>query len=450
MVASSMKKKYLQTLMALALLGILGGVMIYLDRRGNREAAKIESKPTEKVVALDSNQIQAFTIRPRAGVAITCQRTDGSWSLVEPRKLAADASAVSSLLSSLTSATLDEVITDRPQQLKDFGLDPPATAIEVSASGKPEKTALLLGDDTPTSSAVYAQVAGNPRVFTLPSSLKSSLLKTIFDLRDRRAVALEVDQLQRLQVKSKDKGFTLAKNTQGVWELVLPPAVRTDRFAAEDIVSRLRNLSMQTVAAEDKKKPGEYGFGAPSLRIELQAPSGSQTLVLGKQDKEGNRYFATNSTLEPVFTLPADFLTSFQKDAADLRSKDLFSFSMFDVNRLEVDTPAGHRVFERQNNKWKQTAPSPKDEPTEKVESFLNRLRDLRATAFPKGENLAAFGLAKPAYRFKAQFGDKNETEIVEAARAGERAYARRSTDLVACEVTKTSLDDVEKALGEL
>ena len=84
------------------------------------------------------------------------------------------------------------------------------------------------------------------------------------------------------------------------------------------------------------------------------------------------------------------------------------------------------------------------------MESLLNRLRDLRPTAFPKGENLSAYGLAKPTYQFKAQFGDKNETEIVEAAKAGERAYARRSTDPVACEVTKTSLDDVQKALGEL
>ena len=84
-----------------------------------------------------------------------------------------------------------------------------------------------------------------------------------------------------------DHLHTLAKNTQGAWELVLPPPVRTDRYAADEIVGRLRNLSMQTIAADDKKKPGEYGFGAPSLRIELQAPSGSQTLVLGKQDKEG-------------------------------------------------------------------------------------------------------------------------------------------------------------------
>ena len=113
MVAAPMKKKYLQTLTALIMLGIIGGVMMYLDKRQSREAAKTDSKPTVKVVALDSSQIQSFTIRPREGETIACQRTGSDWSIVEPRKLAADASAVSSWLSSLTSATVDEVIIDR-------------------------------------------------------------------------------------------------------------------------------------------------------------------------------------------------------------------------------------------------------------------------------------------------------------------------------------------------
>ena len=450
MVASSMKNKYLHTLVALALLGILGGAMIYIDKRRAREVAKIESTPSEKVLVLESNQIQAVTFKPLNGEVISCQRTGDAWSIVVPQKLAADATAISGVLSSLTTSSIDQVITPQAQQLRDFGLDPPTTVIEVSVSGKPDKTTLLLGDDTPTGGATYAQVVGNPRVFTVSTYVKSSLTKTLFELRDRHAVTLDVDQLQRIRAESKDKGFTLAKNTQGAWELVLPPPVRADRFTVDDIVNRLRTLMVLSVAAEDKKQPGDYGLGTPTVRIELQAPAGSQTLVLGKKDKEGSRYFATNSALEPVFTLPSDIATLFQKDAGDLRAKDLFSFSLFDVNRLEVDTPAGHRVFERQNNKWKQTAPSSKDEPTEKVESLLNRLRDLRATAFPQGENLAALGLAKPAYRFKAQFGDKNETETVEAAKAGEHIYARRSTDPVACEVTKTSLDDVVKALEEL
>jgi hypothetical protein len=161
-----------------------------------------------------------------------------------------------------------------------------------------------------------------------------------------------------------------------------------------------------------------------------------------------------NSGLDPVFTIDAAFLTQFQKEADDLRDKDLFSFSTFEVKRLEVTTPSGSRVFEKQvvnkETKWKQTAPAAKDLPTEKVETLLNDLRDLRADSFPRGTNLASFGLAKPAYSFKVQFGDKNEEQTVEVSKVGEHVYARLSTDSLASEVKSSALDDVEKALKAL
>jgi hypothetical protein len=117
---------------------------------------------------------------------------------------------------------------------------------------------------------------------------------------------------------------------------------------------------------------------------------------------------------------------------------------------LEVDTPKGHWAFERQANQWKQTAPKSKNVNSDKMDSFLTHLRDLRADSFPKGGSLADFGLAKPAFRFNVQSGDKNTTEIVEAAKNGDHVYARRSTDPLPGELSKTALDDVEKSLGEL
>jgi hypothetical protein len=128
----------------------------------------------------------------------------------------------------------------------------------------------------------------------------------------------------------------------------------------------------------------------------------------------------------------------------------LFSFSSFDVKRLEVDTPKGHWAFERQGNQWKQTAPKSKNVNSDKMEAFLTHLRDLRADSFPKGSNLADFGLVQPAYRFNIHFGDKNTIEIVEAAKSGDHVYARRSTDPLPSELSKTALDDVEKSLGEI
>jgi hypothetical protein len=272
----------------------------------------------------------------------------------------------------------------------------------------------------------------------------------MFDLRDKRIVTLDPDQLQKIEVESKEKNWTIVKNPEGVWDLMLPPAVRADRFTVDDLVSQLRSTTMQAIVAEDKKEASKYGLSSPELRIKLTGPGGPQTLTLGKKD--GDNYDATNSSLDPVFTVGSRLDTSFKKDPTELRAKELFSFVSTDVKHLEVTTPKGHWVFEQQNNKWKQTSPAAKDEPSDKVETLLNDLVDLRAQSFPKTSpgDLAAFGLAKPGYTFQVRYGEKNQTESVEAAKVGDHVYARRRTDPLPSELSKNALDAVDKDLGAL
>jgi len=450
--SGEMSKRYFSTLVALAILSALWGAFTYWDRRAKREDAKTESIAEEKLFLVESNQVQSFTIRPREGESVECRREGDAWLIVEPRRLAADASSVSSFLDTLTGARLEEVVEANPSNLKEFGLDPPATVLEFAAAGQPDKLKLLLGDTTPTGGGVYAQVSGNPRVFTLASYVKTSLQKSAFDLRDKRAVTLDVDGLHRIEVQSKGKGFTLVKNPEGNWNLLLPLAVRAERYAVDGLVSQLRTLSMQSVAAEQKTNLAPYGFETPTLRLKIESPAGAETLVVGKKDKADNRYFAMNSRLEPVFTIASYAVTTFQKEPSDLRDKDLFSFQYFEAKRVEVETPQGRRVFEKQQDKWRQTAPAAKDVASDKMESLLNRLTGLRADSFPKasGKDLAAFGLGKPSYKIRVEFGEKNQTEVVEAGKVGEHVYARRSTDLLPSELPKDSLDSIDKALSEL
>jgi hypothetical protein len=446
-----MKKKYINTLIALAVLAALWGTFTYFDKRASRQAAKVEAPKEEKIFTLDSKHITSITFRPREGEAVTCQHEGSTWTITEPRKLSADQSVVSTVLNNLTTATVDDTVDRHPSDLKQFGLNPPAYSLEVSTDSNPPKFTLLLGDETPTSGGIYAQVAGNPSVITLASYLKSNLEKTLFDLRDRRALTLEADQLRKIEVDSKGKKWTLEKNPEGVWDLVVPPAVRADRFAADGLISQLRGLTMQSIASDDKKNEATFGLNSPELRLQLTGPGGAETLVVGKKDKEGDRYFAVNSTLQPIFTLNSAFLTEFQKNPADLRSKDLFSYSSYDAKRVEVDSPKGQSAYELQkDNQWKQTGGGSRTVPAGKMETLLNRLRDLRASTFPKGSDLAQFGLAKPAYRFTVHFGEKNQAETLEVSKIGDHVYARLSTDTLACEVSKSAFDDVEKALADL
>jgi hypothetical protein len=453
LVAAAMKnqQKYLNTLIALVVLGLAWGAFTYVDKRKAKEKPAESATQQEKIFSVDAQHIQSISFKPRDGEAFTCRRAGGKWTLQAARPLEADQGTLSGFLNSLTSATVVDVVDPHPNSLKDFGLDPPSYTLEISTDANPPTFRLDLGDDTPTSGGVYAQVEGNPRVFTLGSYLKTSLEKKLFDLRDRRALTLDADQLQKIGVEYKGSKWTLGKNPEGVWDLDLPPAVRADRFTVDGLLSQLRSLNMQSIAAEDKKKGGDFGFATPELQLQLTGSGGEQNLVVGKKDKDGDRYFATNSALDPVFTLNSEFVTQFKKDQGDLREKDMFSFSAFDVKRVELDTPKGHWVFEReQNNKWKQTAPKAKNLNSEKMDSFLTHVRDLRAESFPKSGSLAEYGLAKPPYRFNVQAGEKNTTEIVEASKVGDHVYARRSTDPVPAELSKTALDEVEKALGEL
>ena len=223
-----------------------------------------------------------------------------------PQKLAADDSTVSSFLSTLTGANVDQVVDTHPANLKDFGLDPPSETLEVSTDVKPAQFALLLGDETPTGSGVYAQVEGNPRVVTLPSYDKTSLTKTLFDLRDKRAVTLDADQIQKIEVKSKDKSYTLEKNPEGVWDLDLPPAVRADSYAVDGLVSQLRSASMTGVVAEDKKKSAQYGLASPTLTVKLDEPGGKSGVAAGKERRREIRRheFSARSCLHYEFRFP--------------------------------------------------------------------------------------------------------------------------------------------------
>jgi hypothetical protein len=451
MVATSMKKqKFLNTLIALVVLAATWGGFTYYDKHKAKEPPPVETGKLTKVFSIGAPHIQSITFKPRDGEAFTCRRDGGKWTITDPHPLPLDQGNFSGVLNSLTTAMSEDVIDPHPTNLKDYGLDPPSFTLEVTTDTKPQTFTLLLGDDTPTSGGVYAQTSSNPQVLTLASYLKTSLEKKMFDLRDRRALTLEAEQLQKIGVEYKGASWTLEKNPEGVWDLVLPPPVRADRFTVDGLVSQLRGLTMQTIAEEDKKKGGDYGFGSPELRLELTSSGGTQTIVVGKKDKGSDHYFATNSALDPVFTLSSDFVTQFQKNQADLREKDLFSFSSFDVKHVEVDTPKGHWVFERQGTQWKQTAPKAKSVNSDKMDTFLTHLRDLRADSFPKSGTLADVGLDKSAYRFNIQSGEKNTTEIVEASKSGDRVYARRSTDPLPSELSKTALDDVEKSLGEL
>jgi hypothetical protein len=264
--ASVMNKKYLQTLIALAVLVGLWGIFTYYGRKETASSSEEKSSSAQKILPVKNGQIVVFTVATADGKPVTCVRDGKSWQITKPRKLAADSSTVDSFLTSLTGAAPAEVVSEQPGSLKEFGLDPPGTTIHVRTNAKPREFTLRLGSSTPTNSGIYAQVAGQQRVITLDSGLKNSLEKKLFDFRNKKVMTLAGDDIRRMDVSSKKGSYRLVKNADGIWDLVLPPPVRADHFAVQGLVDELGNASMLSIVAEDKRHRQPDAGAGPERR----------------------------------------------------------------------------------------------------------------------------------------------------------------------------------------
>ena len=106
------------------------------------------------------------------------------------------------MLSTLSALNADRVVEDKASDRKQYGLDPPAVELDITGKGQGMRQ-LLLGDDTPAGGDVYAALAADPRVFTIASYNKSSLDKSLNDLRDKSLLTLNADKVSRVELLKK-------------------------------------------------------------------------------------------------------------------------------------------------------------------------------------------------------------------------------------------------------
>ena len=90
---------------------------------------------------------------------------------------------------------LDPNVTD----LASYGLEPPQVAVTFKLAGGASRT-LRIGEDTPAGSNTYAKVDGDPRLFTIASSNKTTFDKQSKDLREKHLLIFDNDKLSRVEL----------------------------------------------------------------------------------------------------------------------------------------------------------------------------------------------------------------------------------------------------------
>ena len=194
---------------------------------------------------------------------------------------------------------------------------------------------------------------GDPRVFTVASSVKSSVDKTSKDLRDKRLLTFDSDKLTRVELQAKGAAVEFGKNNQNDWQILKPKPLRADGSQVEELIRKLKDAKMDTAVSDEDAKKAASGY-ASGRRVALATvtdSNGNQTLEVHEAGKDKDKtYYAKSSVVEGIYKVPNDLGEGVDKGLDDFRNKKLFDFAWSDPTKIQIGTV----TYQKTGDKWMQ------------------------------------------------------------------------------------------------
>jgi hypothetical protein len=423
-------------LIAAVVFAVLAGVLYWSDhRKSSAEAAKPNGESAPAILKLDENSITKLELRKKDAPAILLAKSGSEWKITEPKSFTADQSAVSSIVSSVASLNSERLVDDKSSDLQRYGLRQPSFELDVAE--KDNKTQrLLLGDDTPAGNAVYAALAGDPRVFTIAGYTRSSIDKGLKDLRDKRLLTVNADKISRMEIAGKNGDFEFGRN-KDEWQILKPRPMRADGDAVSELVRKLTDARMDITdsAATAKETSSAFGRGTPVATINVTGESSTQKLQFRKSK---NSYYAQSSVVDGAYKVDSDLGAAVDKKVEDFRNKKLFDFGYADPNKVEIHSGSKSYSLMRGGHDWWDNGKKI-DEPS--MQSLISNLRDLSADKFVES------GFTSPEIEATVTSDDGKRVEKVLISRSASNYIAKRENDSALYQLPAKAVDGLQKSI---
>ena len=415
----------------------LAGFLYWSDHhKPSAEAAKPDADAAPSILKLDENSIKKLELKNKDASPILLTKTGAAWKITEPKPLPADQTAVTTLLSTISSLDSERLVDDKSTTLEPYGLASPA--FELAVTDKDNKThRLLLGDETPAGSGVYAALAGDPRIFTIATYRKTNLDKTLNDLRDKRLLTVSADKVSRLEIAAKNGEIEFGRN-KDEWQILKPKPMRADTIAVSELVRKLTNARMDLSTSDKTATESESAFAkdAPIATVKLTDESSTQQLQIRKAK---DVYYGKSNLVDGVYKLDSSLADALDKKVDDFRNKKLFDFGYSDPSKLEIHTVAKTYSLLRGGQDWWDNG---KKMDEESVRSVVSNLRDLSADKFVDS------GFTTPEIVATVISQDGKRVERVQISKSGGNYIAKRENDPALYQLTTTAVDELQKTVG--
>lgn len=390
-----------------------------IKHKGQEKAAKEEA---EKIVRLDKDKIVEVDVQSKKNGKITIKKPDKEWILSVPVTTKADEAAVERLLASASGAKSERVISDKDVKWEEYGLDTPELTVDFATPEK--RTRLSFGSLNPAKTSYYARAGDDPRLFLVADTLKNSMDKSPFDLREKTVLGIAPEDVDRIALKTKGVDIELEREGTDKWRMLKPEQIRVKTSMVNKTLIDLTNLQAKGIIDEPKKEGDPYGLSQPEDALTLSGKKLQQTLLVGRaataekgNSGSGSRY-ARIEGREPVYEVDASLLARLKADPQRLRDKSLVEVKPTEVEKIEIDLDGKKWIASKNSDKvWSLEAPQKEKLQAWEITSILWDLKGLewKSRIVSSSGNAVPAELPNPRLSISLKLQDKKDPIVLRA-----------------------------------
>ena len=371
-----------------AIFALLLAFVYFHEIRGGQERRQAAERSKQLLDFNESEVERLALIRPEESIEV--KRIEGQWRVVLPVEDGADGEAIARYLRNIAESEREKVIVDSADALSaetaEYGLDRPRLGILVETEEGALDT-LFFGTDAPTDRYTYVKQSGsNPEIFVVRAWRYDNLDKSVFDLRDRRVLALskaEVTEASRAGIS----GPVSLRKEGADWLLQEPIVARASTEVVDGLLGKIETSEISEFVDEAPDGEALVAYGLDSRAVEWSFRLGQdrveKRLSIGLEDDEG-RYYARDESRPQVFLVDSTLVHRLMQEVTALRSKKPLQVEPDRIDRMEYRR-GPVLIFAAEKDTlgvWNLQDPPGQKAKSWKLNALLTDLQSLEATGF--------------------------------------------------------------------
>lgn len=394
-----------KTVLVIVVVALAMFAYIFFIDRDTMSTSDLEGRKDRVFKEFNRDMVTAVTVSGSKGEVAVEKATGGDgeerWKMTSPAGLAADASAVRSVLSAIDFLLADRTVaTEGEAEKPRYGLSDPRVTISFEMRGG-AKTTFKVGASDSSGEKVYVALEGAKEFHAVEKDFLDSVDVGPSDLRDKHLFDqdMELDGALGATVRRADSTIELERDgVTSPWMIrrgeasILAAADQVNELLRD--VGRLRADEFLGDGADDADMK-KYGLDEPSRKVTVRLGEGEKTVVFGSPCGEGDGGIAASVVGSgTVACVPSKISDLLDRPASRFEEMRPAIFVDGDVDRITM-TRQGKTLsleWDDDDEKWRLSGTD--DDAMElepaAVRELLDALSSSRATKLTVGPEASA------------------------------------------------------------